>query len=133
MAVRHDDDAGGDSEILKMKSALRTAMWKLMDEKEISRFPGAFNKIPNFEGAERAASRLRKTPEWMKCNVLKVNPDTPQKYIRQAALEDDKVLYMPIPKLSQIPPFVTLSKTALHLKGVTDLQKASELKHGMNR
>ncbi|MDW8034447.1 MAG: hypothetical protein RMI79_05930 [Nitrososphaerota archaeon] len=39
----------------KTKQELREEIWKRMDELKISCFPGAFGRIPNFIGAERAA------------------------------------------------------------------------------
>ena len=46
------------------------------------------HRIPNFQGADEAAERLATLPEFQSANLVKVNPDTPQ---RQASL---KVLAM---------------------------------------
>ena len=81
------------------KAELRRKIWGLMTEKGISRFPGAAGRIPNFVGAEKAARVLATTTVWQRARTCKCNPDAPQLPVRQAALEQGKVVYMAVPRL----------------------------------
>ncbi len=104
----HAADAGGDADVLAAKAALRDEVWQAVVDAGASRFPGAFNRIPNFVGAEDAAERLRAQPEWRDVTAVKANPDSPQWPVRQRALEDDKVVFMAVPRLAEDHPFVAL-------------------------
>lgn len=90
------------------KAALRRRVWDDLRAAGVARFPGAWGRIPNFTGAERAAERLAQTDEWRAARVLKVNPDSPQRPVRRAALEAGKRLYMPVPKLASERPFLLI-------------------------
>jgi len=70
-----------------------------MEELNIARFPGAFGRIPNFVGAEKAALMLTQLKEWRKAQVVKVNPDSPQAPVRKLVLFNNMVLIMPTPRL----------------------------------
>lgn len=110
---RHDEDAGGDPEVLQRKADLRERVWKALQEAGAARFPGAEGRIPNFTGAEQAAQRLRGRDEWHAAAALKANPDSPQWPVRQRALEDGKVVYMAVPRLAGERPFLALDPDAL--------------------
>lgn len=72
----------------------------MMDQSGVSRFPRpVVGRIPNFKGAERTAERLAVLPEFQRAGVVKVNPDSPQKAVRRAALSEGKTLIMPSPRL----------------------------------
>lgn len=58
-------------------------------------------RIPNFAGAEVAAEKLRQLEEWKKAKVVFVNPDSPQRKIRENALKDGKILIMASPRLKR--------------------------------
>ena len=58
-------------------------------------------RIPNFKGAERAAELLASLPEWRNARVVKVNPDSPQRWVRLRALLEGKTLLMPTPRLRE--------------------------------
>jgi 5-formyltetrahydrofolate cyclo-ligase len=105
---RHDRDAGGPAEVLAAKAALRADVWTAMSAARVARFPGAAGRIPNFTGAEAAAERLRKLPEWQAARTLKANPDSAQLPVRQRALEDGKTVYMAVPRLAANEPFFAL-------------------------
>lgn len=105
---RHDQDAGGDPDVLEHKARLRQQVWSDLEESGVSRFPGARGRIPNFTGAEEAADRLRETEAWRRAASLKANPDSPQWPVRQRALEDGKRVYMAVPKLADREPFFQL-------------------------
>ena len=84
------------------KEAIRTKIWKAMEDLEISRFPRpAFGRIPNFVGAERAAERLVRQPEFQDAETVKVNPDSPQAAVRRLVLLNGKMLMMPTPRLKR--------------------------------
>jgi 5-formyltetrahydrofolate cyclo-ligase len=84
-----------------IKNKLRHEIWKHLEEHNIARFPRpVYNRIPNFVGAEKAAIRIRELKEFTKADVVKVNPDAPQAYVRQIVVEEGKTLLMPTPRIS---------------------------------
>ena len=105
---RHDRDAGGAADVLAAKAALRQEVWAALTAARVARFPGAAGRIPNFTGAEAAAERLRKRPEWQRARALKANPDSAQLPVRQRALQDGKTVYMAVPRLAEPDPFFLL-------------------------
>ncbi len=96
------------SEIKNKKWEIREKIWKLMEEKKIARFPGAFGRIPNFEGAEKTGENLFNLEIWKKAKFIKSNPDSPQRIIRERALIEGKIVYMAVPKLREIKCFIKL-------------------------
>jgi 5-formyltetrahydrofolate cyclo-ligase len=56
-------------------------------------------RIPNFKGAESAAERLFAHPIFKHVKVIKVNPDSPQRWVRKLALERGITVIMPTPRL----------------------------------
>jgi len=56
-------------------------------------------RIPNFKGAEKAAARLLAHPLFRKVMVIKVNPDSPQRWVRKLALERGITVITPTPRL----------------------------------
>ncbi len=95
------------------KQAVRQRVWRLLEEKGVARFPGARGRIPNFRGAEAAAARLATTGEWRRAQVLKANPDLPQLPVRMRALMEGKTVYMAVPKLASVKPFLRLNPARL--------------------
>lgn len=86
--------------IKEEKQRIREQVWERMESKDIARFPlPCRGRIPNFIGAERAAERLKELREWKVARVVKVNPDSPQRKVRELALKDGKTLVMPSPRL----------------------------------
>ena len=84
------------------KDVIRRRIWSLMEERGISRFPKpAFGRIPNFVGAEKAALKMTEQREYQRAEVVKVNPDAPQRRVRLAVLSDGKKLVMPTPRLRE--------------------------------
>lgn len=98
---------------MESKQALREKIWELMEKQRVARFPGARGRIPNFIGAEKCAKFLADLPAWKKAKFLKVNPDSPQRPIRQRALEEGKTLYMAVPRLRAPKPFIELDPKKL--------------------
>ncbi len=84
------------------KEEIRMRVWRLMEEEGIARFPRpVFHRIPNFVGAEIAASKLGELPEYKAAGAVFCNPDSPQRPVREMALRDGKILVMATPKLKK--------------------------------
>ena len=81
----------------------------MLTAKKVARFPGAKGRIPNFIGAEACAKVLAESIVWKSARVLKVNPDSPQRAIRQRALAEGKIIYMAVPRLRSPKPFIELN------------------------
>ncbi len=82
------------------KQALREKIWKMIEERGIAAFPlPCHGRIPNFEGSEKAAEKLRELKEWKEARVIVANPDYAQKKVRELALKDGKILIMASPRL----------------------------------
>ena len=98
---------------MRSKEEIRADIWRLLTEKKAARFPGAAGRIPNFVGAEACARLLAETSRWKNAKVLKINPDSPQRAIRQRALAEGKIIYMAVPRLRSGKPFVELDPKKL--------------------
>ena len=84
------------------KQRIREYIWRLLEEKSVAKFPKpVYGRIPNFVGSEIAASRILELEEYRKARVVKVSPDSPQRYIRYRCLLDGKILIMPTPRLRE--------------------------------
>lgn len=82
------------------KQTIRLKVWKAMEEARIGRFPMPLTgRIPNFQGAERAAHRVTGLEAYQKAHTVKVNPDSPQLPLRAQVLKDGKTLLVPTPRL----------------------------------
>jgi len=87
-------------DVVLLKREIRKKIWRIMEERNVARFPRpVFNRIPNFEGADEAAHRLQNLKIFQDARVLKVNPDSPQKPIRESVLSNGKILVTPTPRL----------------------------------
>ena len=101
------------ADIDELKRTIREATWAALREAGAARFPGTRGRIPNFVGAEAAAKALAALPIWVKAKAIKVNPDSPQRPVRHAALKAGKVLYLPVPRLADALPFLRLDPAEL--------------------
>src|SRR5690349_19650999 len=82
------------------KAAARKAVWDLLAAKRAARFPfPPHGRIPNFAGAREAAERLFSHRVFARVRVIKVNPDSPQRWVRQLALERGITVITPTPRL----------------------------------
>src|SRR5581483_460340 len=82
------------------KAAARKAVWDLLAAKRAARFPfPPHGRIPNFAGAREAAERLLAHALFRRVRVIKVNPDSPQRWVRQLALERGITVVTPTPRL----------------------------------
>ncbi|XP_012534203.1 methenyltetrahydrofolate synthase domain-containing protein [Monomorium pharaonis] len=82
------------------KSSFRRKVWDYMTKNELVNFPvNIYKRIPNFKGAAEAAQRLIELDEFKKTRIIKINPDKPQEPVRFLALEANKEIIVPIPRL----------------------------------
>ncbi len=107
------------------KRRIREQVWAALQEHDVDRFPGAEGRIPNFKGAEQAAERLTEQPFWRRSRVLKCNPDSPQRRVRELALEAGKLVYMAVPRLRELECFLELDPDRM---ADDDLRRASTIK-----
>lgn len=100
-------------------------IWKRMEERNITRFPKpVYGRIPNFVGAEEAAQKVTELNVWRDAKVIKSNPDSPQKSVRELALTDGKIVYMAVPRLRERKCFIELDPRFLG----SNVSKASTIK-----
>ena len=114
------------------KDELRMEIWSTLENKGVS-IGSVYSRIPNFKGAEKAAARLAGLPFWKSAKVVKCNPDAPQIPVRLHALQDGKILYMPVPELAKEFPFLELDPGDLKKQGVpfeTAARKEGALEYG---
>ncbi|CAH0555311.1 unnamed protein product [Brassicogethes aeneus] len=81
------------------KQSLRRQVWELLNKNKVSTFPRPFGRIPNFKGADLAAAKLLELEEFCNAKSVEINPDKPLEHSRILALEQEKELYVPIPRL----------------------------------
>jgi len=91
-----------EKKIKTKKQKLRERIWKILEEKRVARFPLPLkDRIPNFEGSEKAAKLLTTLPEWKVAKIIFSNPDAAQRPVRELALKEGKILIMATPKLKK--------------------------------
>ncbi|CAE8742834.1 unnamed protein product, partial [Polarella glacialis] len=98
------EDLAAEGNIRAQKTAwkwrVRKQIWDYLEDNDLADRPRpVHNRIPNFKGSGEAGARLAQLPEFLAAKVVKVNPDTPQKSVRIAVMEQNKVLYVPQPRL----------------------------------
>jgi len=96
------------------KQALREDVWARLERRRLGRFPQPLaGRIPNFVGAEAAAALAATLPEWKEARRLKCNPDAPQRPLRLRALQDGKLVFMAVPRLTEETCFIRLDPARL--------------------
>jgi len=100
-------------DVVTTKQELRERIWEALQRRGVARFPGAVGRIPNFDGATRAAELVRRLQVWQQARAIKCNPDSPQLPLRQAALRGGKTIYMAVPRLRQERCFIELDPQRL--------------------
>jgi 5-formyltetrahydrofolate cyclo-ligase len=100
------------------KDMVRNDVWMALERDRVAVGP-AWSMIPNFVGADQAAWFLAQTPEWQAARTVKTNPDAPQIPIRIRALYEGKVVFAPVPYLTQDFPYLRLDPDRLKWKGVS--------------
>jgi 5-formyltetrahydrofolate cyclo-ligase len=82
------------------KDAARQAVWDRLQAERLARFPfPPHGRIPNFAGARAAAERLFEVEPWRSAKRIKINPDAPQRPVREAALRRGITVFVPTPRL----------------------------------
>ncbi|CAG9794802.1 unnamed protein product [Diatraea saccharalis] len=82
------------------KQSFRLKVWRHLESNGLAMFPRpVYNRIPNFKGAPEAAAKLAELEVFKNANTVKVNPDKPQEPVRVICLEQQKTLYVPVPRL----------------------------------
>lgn len=100
------------TDLHQAKQKIRERVWALLEQQRITE-PGVRGYIPAFTGAGTAAALLAGLPEWQAAQVLMIVPDQAQAPVRERALHDGKILYMPVPRLAENPPFCLLDPARL--------------------
>jgi 5-formyltetrahydrofolate cyclo-ligase len=76
-------------------------VWDTLQGRKHARAPlPPHERIPNFEGARRAAPGIFHYAPWSSARDLKINPDSPQLWVRIEALRRGVRVYVPTPKLA---------------------------------
>jgi 5-formyltetrahydrofolate cyclo-ligase len=82
------------------KDEARRAVSDRLRDERLARFPfPPHGRIPNFAGARAAAERLFEVEPWRSARRIKVNPDAPQRPVREAALRRGITVFVPTPRL----------------------------------
>lgn len=82
------------------KDKARRAVWDRLQAEGLARFPfPPHGRIPNFKGAREAARGLFQVAPWNLAQRIKVNPDAPQRFVREEALRRGITVFVPTPRL----------------------------------
>lgn len=77
-------------------------MWEHLDKNKLVVFPRpALGRIPNFKGSDEAAAKLLELEDFKNAKTVEVNPDKSQEAARILVLENNKTLYVPVPRLKE--------------------------------
>jgi 5-formyltetrahydrofolate cyclo-ligase len=117
----------GMSAVDGAKQAIREQVWRRL-EAAGAVAPSVAGRIPNFEGAGRAAQLLAALAVWGEAHVIKAVPDHAQQPVRQRALEDGKLVYMASPKLAAAKPFYVLDPQKLSIQAADAAERAVAVK-----
>lgn len=110
------------------KHSFRQKVWDYLMKNELVNFPSnVYDRIPNFKGAAEAAQNLSQLEVFKQARVIKINPDKPQEPVRFLALEANKEILVPIPRLKS-GLFLHITPTAGASK--YDLRTLSKI-HGL--
>ncbi|MEM4183756.1 MAG: 5-formyltetrahydrofolate cyclo-ligase [Candidatus Caldarchaeum sp.] len=114
----------------KTKQKIRHEIWNLLEQRQVALFPKpVIGRIPNFKGAVEAAKKLRASRQFAQASIVKVNPDSPQKAVRENVLQDGKTLIMPTPRIKHGFLMVKPGKLS-HLQIAEAATIAGAFKHG---
>ncbi len=119
------------TEIKERKKALREEIWTKLSEAGVTRFPGAFGRIPNFVGAEEAAEKAAQLTVFRQARFIKANPDSPQFPLRVLALSQGKTIFMAVPKLRAQKPFLRLDPQELKVHPMRAATIKGAFKYGV--
>jgi 5-formyltetrahydrofolate cyclo-ligase len=102
------------STVDEQKNALRQRVWDLLEHHGAAHDADVHGRIPNFVGREAAAGRLAGLDVWAASSVVKAVPDKAQLPVRVRALQENKLVYMAVPRLAKQHPFYLLDPAALN-------------------
>jgi 5-formyltetrahydrofolate cyclo-ligase len=100
------------------KDVIRAEVWQRLQDEGVGIGP-VVSMIPNFVGADVAAWHLAQHPEWISAHTIKTNPDHAQTPIRIRALYEGRIVYTPVPYLTQEFPYLRLDPARLLDKGIS--------------
>jgi 5-formyltetrahydrofolate cyclo-ligase len=95
-----------DTTIAQARQAIRERIWTLLQAQGAAT-GDPHGSIPAFVGADAAADRLGNRSEWRDAGVIKAVPDRPQLPVRVRGLTDGKIVYMAVPNMADIRPFIS--------------------------
>lgn len=78
------------------KDAIRQQVRNRIARARVVRFPDEEQRIPNFRGAENAATLLRRLTIWRRARCIKFDLGAPQIWLRRSALAEGKTVYLAI-------------------------------------
>ena len=81
------------------KDAIRRQVRQRLRRIGATRFPDDERHIPNFAGAENAASLLRRLTIWRRARAIRCDTSPPQVWLRRFALSEGKTIYIAIGRL----------------------------------
>jgi 5-formyltetrahydrofolate cyclo-ligase len=96
----------------------------------VIRFPASAGRVPNFSGAEQAATLLSELTLWKRATALKIGTDAPQWAVRHLALRQGKLVYLPVPHLRRDRCFIELDPDRLGARALRTLSVTGALKFG---
>lgn len=100
------------------KDVIRATVWDRLESAGLGIGP-VRSMIPNFVGADMAAWHLSRHPAWSFARTVKTNPDHAQTPIRIRALYEGRIVYTPVPYLTQDFPYLRLDPHALSERGIS--------------
>ncbi|XP_043267797.1 methenyltetrahydrofolate synthase domain-containing protein [Venturia canescens] len=132
-ACDNSDDISTTTEKDVSKQAFRKKIWDHIKKNELADSQlSLYSRIPNFEGAEEAAQRILQLDEFKRAKVIKINLDKPQEHVRLLALEANKEILVPIPRLKSgiflhvVPDPNTSKEDLKQMVAKRDLQEFSK-------
>jgi 5-formyltetrahydrofolate cyclo-ligase len=111
------------------KSAIRRKVWSRLTSAGVARFPVLQSRIPNFAGAEPAARLLRQLTIWRRARTIKCDASPAQLWLRRAALDEGKTLYIVVGGLRAERCFLELApaRLGIHPWRAANLRRARAL------
>lgn len=100
------------------KDVIRAEVWTRLEQAGVGIGP-VQGLIPNFAGADMAAWHLAQHPAWATARRIKTNPDHAQTPIRIRALHEGRIVYTPVPYLTQEFPYLRLDPERLTDRGIS--------------
>jgi 5-formyltetrahydrofolate cyclo-ligase len=100
------------------KDVIRAEVWHRLQTEGMG-IGAVFSMIPNFVGADVAAWRLAQHPAWASARTVKTNPDHAQTPIRIRALYEGRIVYTPVPYLTEDFPYLRLDPARLAAAGIS--------------